>query len=60
VYRRAQRLVGRDRPATQIARIRLDPDGSTLPLNATVTVRMHYSALSGSLAEWLAGLLGPY
>lgn len=33
----------RDRPATQIARIRFDPGASTPPLNSTVYVHMHYS-----------------
>jgi HlyD family secretion protein len=60
VYRGTQQMVGRDRPATQIARIRLDHDASTLPLNATVSVRMHYSQFTANLAEGLAGLLGPY
>jgi HlyD family secretion protein len=55
VYRGTQQPLGRDRPATQIARIRFDRSTSLPPLNATVTVRMHYSALLGRVSEWLAG-----
>jgi multidrug resistance efflux pump len=49
----AQQVVTRDRPATQIARIRFEPGASSPPLNTTVYVHMHYSALSASIAEVL-------
>jgi multidrug resistance efflux pump len=49
-----QQLLTRSRPATQIARIRFDRDASPPPLNATVTIHMHYSALVGRVSEWLA------
>src|SRR6266567_7069870 len=40
VYAGTQQTLTRDRPATQIARIRFDPDASPPPLNSTVDVRM--------------------
>ena len=41
-----QQLVARDRPATQIARIRFDKDASPPPLNTTVDVlRLYRSAI---------------
>ena len=43
VYAGTQQLLARDRPATQIARIRFDPDASPPPLNSTVYVHMHYT-----------------
>src|SRR6266511_5414410 len=45
-----QQLLTRDRPATQIARIRFDPGNSPPPLNSTVDVRMHYSEFSARVA----------
>jgi multidrug resistance efflux pump len=54
-----QQLLARDRPATQVARIRFDPDTSRPPLNTTVDVRMHYSRFSAHIAGvllWLFGL----
>ena len=60
VYRGTQQPLGRDRASTQIARIRFNPDASPPPLNSTVSVHMHYSALSGRLADGLSRLLGLY
>ena len=46
VYTGQQQLVARDRPATQIARIRFDKDASPPPLNTTVDVlRLYRSAI---------------
>ena len=46
VYTGQQQLVARDRPATQIARIRFDADASPPPLNTTVDVlRLYRSAI---------------
>ena len=53
-------LLARDRPATQIARIRFDPDASPPPLNSTVDVHMHYTGLSARIADGLIRLFGPY
>ena len=55
-----QQLVARDRPATQIARIRFDADASPPPLNTTVDVRMHYSAFSARVSGVLVWLFGLY
>jgi HlyD family secretion protein len=49
-------LLARDRPATQIARIRFDPDASPPPLNSTVEVRMHYTGFSARVANVLVRL----
>ena len=53
-------LLARDRPATQIARIRFDPDASPPPLNSTVDVRMHYTDFSARIANVLISLFGLY
>jgi HlyD family secretion protein len=53
-----QQLLVRDRPATQIARIRFDPDASPPPLNSTVNVRMHYTDFSARVANVLIPLFG--
>jgi multidrug resistance efflux pump len=53
-----QQLLTRDRPATQIARIRFDPDSSPPPLNTTVNVHMHYSEFSARIADGLILLFG--
>jgi multidrug efflux pump subunit AcrA (membrane-fusion protein) len=58
VYAGRQGLVMRDRPATQIARIRFSASAVPPALNATVYVHMHYTALSASVAGWLIDLLG--
>ena len=60
VYAGTQRLLSRDRPATQIARIRFDPDASPPPLNTSVEVRMHYTELSARVADVLIRLFGLY
>jgi HlyD family secretion protein len=60
VYAGTQQLLARDRPATQIARIRFDPDASPPPLNTTVDVRMHYSGFSARVANVLVRLFGLY
>jgi multidrug resistance efflux pump len=52
VYAGAQRML-RDRPATQIARIRFDPHAAPPALNSTVQVRMHYTRLSAWISELL-------
>ena len=53
-------LLARDRPATQIARIRFDPDATPPPLNSTVEVHMYYTGLSGRIADWLIHFSGPF
>jgi HlyD family secretion protein len=60
VFAGSQQLLTRDRPATQIARIRFGPDASPPPLNSTVYVHMHYSHLSARVADWLIRLLGQH
>ena len=60
VYAGTQQLLARDRPATQIARIRFDPDALPPPLNTTVDVRMHYSDFSARVANVVVRLLGLY
>jgi multidrug resistance efflux pump len=58
VYAGTQQL--RDRPATQIARIRFNPNTSPPPLNSTVDVRMHYTDVSARIANALIRLFGFY
>jgi multidrug resistance efflux pump len=53
-----QQLLARDRPATQMARIHFDPDGSPPPLNTTVNVRMHYTRFSVGVTGVLLSLVG--
>ena len=60
VYGGAQQLLGRDRPATQIARVRFNPKASPPPLNSTVSVRMYYSDFAARLADWLIRLFALY
>jgi HlyD family secretion protein len=60
VYAGAQQALTRDRPATQIARIRFDPGTSPPPLNSTVYVRMHYSQFSARVADALIRVFGLY
>jgi len=55
-----QQLVARDRRATQIARVRFDPDTSPPPLNSSVDVRMHYTEVSARIAGALVRMLGLY
>jgi HlyD family secretion protein len=58
VYAGTQQLFARDRPATQIARIRLDPDAVPPALNSTVYIHMHYSGFSARVADGLVRLFG--
>ena len=60
VYAGSQQLLTRERPATQIARIRFDPDASPPPLNSTVDIRMHYADVSARVAKALVRLFGLY
>jgi multidrug efflux pump subunit AcrA (membrane-fusion protein) len=60
VYAGSQQLLTRDRLATQIARIRFDPDALPPPLNSSVDVRMHYTELSARVANVLVRLFGLY
>jgi multidrug resistance efflux pump len=57
VYGARPQLVPRDRPATQIARVRFTQKAAAPPLNSTVNVRMYYMdfALTATtrLAHWL-------
>jgi HlyD family secretion protein len=58
VYPGSQQLLTRDRPATQIARIRFDPGAVPPPLNSSVGVRMHYTELSARFANLLVRIFG--
>jgi hypothetical protein len=59
VYAGTQQQVAlRDRPATQIARVRFDQDASSPALNSTVRIHMHYSRLSAWIAEGLITVFG--
>ena len=60
VYGGTQQVLGRDRPATQIARVRFDPGVVPPPLNASVYVHMYYTNLSARIANWLVRLFGLY
>jgi multidrug resistance efflux pump len=60
VYAGTQQPLGRDRPATQIARIRFDPGALPPPLNSTVYVHMHYTRLSARIADALIKMFGLY
>lgn len=55
-----QQLVARDRPATQIARVRFSPGVSPPPMNSSVDVRMHYTEVSARIAGALVRVLGLY
>jgi hypothetical protein len=57
---RPQQVLTRDRPATQIARIRFDPNTSPPPLNSTVDVRLHYTEFSARIAGMLIRFFGLY
>lgn len=58
VYAGTPQFSARDRPATQIARIRFDAAASPPALNSTVYVHMHYSDFSARIADMLVSLLG--
>ncbi len=55
-----QQLLTRDRPATQIARIRFDPNAVPPALNSSVYVHMHYTEFSARIADGLVRLFGLY
>jgi multidrug resistance efflux pump len=55
-----QQLLARDRPATQIARIRFNQDASPPPLNTTVMVRMHYLGFTAHITGLFIRLFGLY
>ena len=58
VYGGTAQRVGRDRPATQIARVRFTAEAVPPPLNSTVYVRMFYSDIALRTATALARLFG--
>ena len=58
VYTGSQPPFGRERPATQIARVRFNSGASVPPLNTTVYVHMHYTNFSARIAEWLILIFG--
>lgn len=60
VYAGTQQVVARSPPATQIARIRFEPDALPPPLNTTVDVRMHYTDLSARVANLLIRIFTLY
>jgi HlyD family secretion protein len=60
VYAGNQQLFGRDRPATQIARVRFDAGVAPPPLNSSVYVHMYYTNLTAGIANWLVRLFGLY
>jgi HlyD family secretion protein len=60
VYAGSQQPFGRDRPATQIARVRFDPGVVPPPLNSSVYVHMYYTDLSARIANWLVRVFGLY
>ena len=58
VYAAKQQLFARDRPATQIARIRFAPEVVPPPLNSTVYIHMFYTDVTYRAATALVRLLG--
>jgi hypothetical protein len=58
VYAGRQLQLGRDRQATQIARIRFDADAMPPALNSTVYIHMYYTGVTARIAGWLVWLLG--
>jgi hypothetical protein len=56
IYAGQQPQFGRDRQATQIARIRFDEGTRPPALNSTVYVHMYYARWIGRAAEWLIQL----
>ena len=58
IYASQQPRFGRDRQATQIARIRFDEDAQAPPLNSTVDVHMYYTNFIAWTAERLIRLFG--
>jgi multidrug resistance efflux pump len=60
VFAGTRQLMTRERAATQIARIRLEKNASTPALESTVYVHMHYTSLTGRVADGLLRLFGLY
>jgi multidrug resistance efflux pump len=58
IYAAAQPVLVRERPSTQLARIRFSPGSQPPALNTTVHVHMYYTDFAASSANWLIGLLG--
>jgi multidrug resistance efflux pump len=58
VYAGRQPQFGRDRQATQIARIRFDEGAPAPALNSTVSIHMYYTRFTARIAEWLIWLFG--
>jgi len=60
VYAGKEQVFTRERPATQIARIRFDRGTLQPPLNSTVDVRMHYTVFFARVGGALIRLFGLY
>jgi len=58
VYGGRGQIFARERSATQLARIRFDPNVVAPPLNSTVRVHMFYADLTARFAGWLVDMLG--
>jgi hypothetical protein len=58
VYDGTPQALTRERTASQIARIRFNPDTEPPPLNSTVYVHMHYSTFMARVASWLVRVFG--
>jgi biotin carboxyl carrier protein len=58
VYAGTNPLSGPGRTATQMARIRLDPNKHAPPLSSTVYIHMHYTDFSARLGAMLVRLFG--
>jgi multidrug resistance efflux pump len=58
VYAGRHSQFARDRPATQIARIRFNAGVPPPALNSTVYVHMYYTRFTARVAEWLIWLFG--
>ena len=58
VYAGRQPQFGRDRQATQIARIRFNAGAAPPALDSTVYVHMYYTRFTARFAEWLIWLFG--
>ena len=58
VYTGQQPEFGRDRQATQIARIRFNEGASPPALNSTVYIHLFYTRFTGRIADWMIWLFG--
>jgi len=58
VYAGLHSQIGRERQATQIARVRFDEGVAPPALNSTVYVHLYYTRFTARIAEWLIQLLG--